>query len=81
MCFNGWRPKFLEVSKGKVFLLCSALCVVTATIDAFLDNVTTMMLMTPVTMEIAVVLGISPFVLLVPGDPHVELRRYSYPDW
>ncbi len=64
--FQWLAYKSFEVSKGKVFLLCSALCVVTATISAFLDNVTTMMLMTPVTMEIAVVLGISPFVLLVP---------------
>ena len=64
--FQWLAYKSFEVSKGKVFLLCSALCVVTATVSAFLDNVTTMMLMTPVTMEIAVVLGISPFVLLVP---------------
>ncbi len=64
--FQWLAYKSFEVSRGRIFLLCSALCVVTATVSAFLDNVTTMLLLTPVTMEIAVVLGISPLVLLVP---------------
>ena len=64
--FQWLAYKSFEVSGGKIFLLSSALCVVTATTSAFLDNVTTMLLMTPVTMEIAVVLGISPFVFLIP---------------
>ncbi len=64
--FQWLAYKSFQVSRGQIFLLCSALCVVTAFTSAFLDNVTTMLLLTPVTMEIAVVLGISPLVLLVP---------------
>ena len=64
--FQWLAYKSFEVSRGKIFLLSSALCVVTAVTSAFLDNVTTMLLMTPVTMEIAVVLGVSPFVFLIP---------------
>jgi Na+/H+ antiporter NhaD/arsenite permease-like protein len=64
--FQWLAYKCFEVSKGQVFALCSALCIVTATASAFLDNVTTMIFITPITMEIAVALGISPVVLLVP---------------
>lgn len=64
--FQWLAYKSFHVAKGNIFLLASALCVVTATTSAFLDNVTTMLLLTPVTLEIAVVLGVSPFVFLVP---------------
>jgi len=64
--FQWLAYKSFEVAKGQIFLLSSALCIVTATVSAFLDNVTTMLLLTPVTMEIAVVLGVSPFVFLIP---------------
>jgi Na+/H+ antiporter NhaD/arsenite permease-like protein len=40
--------------------------VITAVVSAFLDNVTTMLLMIPVTIEIAVTLKINPLVLLIP---------------
>jgi len=64
--FQWLAYKSFQVSKGHIFVLSSALCVVTATSSAFLDNVTTMLLLTPVTMEIALVLGVSPFVFLIP---------------
>ncbi|HTY22117.1 MAG TPA: ArsB/NhaD family transporter [Desulfomonilaceae bacterium] len=64
--FQWLAYKSFEVARGQIFLLSSALCIVTATVSAFLDNVTTMLLLTPVTMEIAVVLGVSPFVFLIP---------------
>jgi Na+/H+ antiporter NhaD/arsenite permease-like protein len=64
--FQWLAYKSFQVAKGNIFLLASALCVVTAFTSAFLDNVTTMLLLTPVTMEIALVLGVSPFVFLVP---------------
>ena len=64
--FQWLAYKSFQVAKGNIFLLASALCVVTAVTSAFLDNVTTMLLLTPVTMEIAVVLGVSPFVFLLP---------------
>lgn len=64
--FQWLAYKSFQVARGNIFLLASALCVVTATTSAFLDNVTTMLLLTPVTMEIALVVGVSPFVFLVP---------------
>lgn len=58
--------KSFQVTRGKIFLLSVALCVVTAILSAFLDNVTTMLLLTPVTLEISMVLGVNPFVFLMP---------------
>jgi Na+/H+ antiporter NhaD/arsenite permease-like protein len=64
--FQWLAYKSFQVARGQIFVLSTALCVVTAFASAFLDNVTTMLLLTPVTMEIAVVLGVSPFVFLLP---------------
>lgn len=64
--FQWLAYKSFQLARGKIFLLSSILCVVTAILSAFLDNVTTMLLLTPVTMEIALVLGVSPFVFLLP---------------
>lgn len=64
--FQWLAYKSFQVARGHIFVLSSALCIVTAVTSAFLDNVTTMLLLTPVTMEIAVVLGVSPFVFLIP---------------
>jgi Na+/H+ antiporter NhaD/arsenite permease-like protein len=64
--FQWLAYKSFQVARGQIFLLSSALCIVTAVTSAFLDNVTTMLLLTPVTMEIALVLGVSPFVFLLP---------------
>jgi Na+/H+ antiporter NhaD/arsenite permease-like protein len=64
--FQWLAYKSFQVARGNIFLLSSVLCVVTAVLSAFLDNVTTMLLLTPVTLEIALVLGVSPFVFLLP---------------
>jgi len=64
--FQWLAYKSFQVAGGNIFLLSSVLCVVTAVLSAFLDNVTTMLLLTPVTLEIALVLGVSPFVFLLP---------------
>lgn len=64
--FQWLAYKSFQVARGKIYLLSCALCVVTAVASAFLDNVTTMLLLTPVTLEISVVLGVSPFVFLMP---------------
>ena len=64
--FQWLAYKSFQVARGHIFLLSTALCLVTAVTSAFLDNVTTMLLLTPVTMEIAVVLGVSPYVFLIP---------------
>jgi len=64
--FQWLAYKSFQVARGKIFLLSTVLCIVTAVTSAFLDNVTTMLLLTPITIEIAVVLGVSPFVFLLP---------------
>jgi Na+/H+ antiporter NhaD/arsenite permease-like protein len=53
-------------SRGNVFVLSFALQFLTAVISAFLDNVTTMLLVIPVTIEIAVTLKVHPLNFLVP---------------
>jgi Na+/H+ antiporter NhaD/arsenite permease-like protein len=53
-------------SKGNVFVLSFVLQILTAVISAFLDNVTTMLLVIPVTIQIAVTLKIHPLTFLIP---------------
>jgi len=58
--------KAYALAKGNVFVLSLILQVITAVLSAFLDNVTTMLLVLPVTIEIAVTLKINPLTLLIP---------------
>jgi Na+/H+ antiporter NhaD/arsenite permease-like protein len=58
--------KAYAMAKGNIFVLSFVLQVITAVVSAFLDNVTTMLLVLPVTIEIAVTLKINPLTLLVP---------------
>jgi len=58
--------KAYALARGNIFILSFALQVITAVTSAFLDNVTTMLLVLPVTIEIAVTLKINPLTLLVP---------------
>ena len=55
-----------RISGGRTWLLLVILMVITGVASAFLDNVTTMLLMTPITVQIALSLGISPLALLIP---------------
>ncbi|MCB9420595.1 MAG: anion permease [Ardenticatenaceae bacterium] len=55
-----------RLSGGRTWLLVIILMIVTGIASAFLDNVTTMLLMTPVTIRIALSLGINPLALLMP---------------
>ncbi len=55
-----------KFSGGRVWLLLVILMFVTGIASAFLDNVTTMLLMTPITIQIAIALGINPLALLMP---------------
>ena len=64
--FQWLAYKAFAAARGNVFFLSFALQAVTAVTSAFLDNVTTMLLMVPVTIEIAVTLKINPLVLLIP---------------
>jgi Na+/H+ antiporter NhaD/arsenite permease-like protein len=63
--FQWLAYKSYALAKGNIFVLASILMVVTAVVSAFLDNVTTMLLMIPVTIEIAVTLKINPISFLI----------------
>jgi Na+/H+ antiporter NhaD/arsenite permease-like protein len=56
-----------KLAKGNVMVLSIISMIFIAITSAFLDNVTTMLLYTPVLIEIAVALKISPLTLLIPG--------------
>lgn len=53
-------------ARGNVFILAFVLQFLTAVISAFLDNVTTMLLVIPVTVEIALTLRVHPLTFLIP---------------
>ena len=55
-----------RLARGKVFLLAVYLMVFTAFTSAFLDNVTTMLLLTGVAIEICISLSINPLAMLLP---------------
>lgn len=55
-----------RLSGGRSWLLVIVLMFLTAVASALLDNVTTMLLMTPMTIQIAIALGINPLALLLP---------------
>jgi Na+/H+ antiporter NhaD/arsenite permease-like protein len=55
-----------RISGGRMWLLLPILMLITGITSAFLDNVTTMLLMTPITVQIAISLGINPLALLIP---------------
>lgn len=54
-------------ARGNVYVLTGCLMVMTACVSGFLDNVTTMLLMFPILLEIALTLKIPPLSLLIPG--------------
>ena len=53
------------MSGGSIWRLSIILCTITAVFSAFLDNVTTILLIVPVTIQIARVLGIEPIPLII----------------
>ncbi len=55
-----------RLSRGKVWLLVTILMFITSIASALLDNVTTMLLMAPITIQIALTMGINPLSVLVP---------------
>ncbi len=64
--FQWCAYKCYQAARGNIIILSIILMSFTAVASAFLDNVTTMLLLTPVTIEIAASLGINPLALLVP---------------
>jgi len=63
--FEWFAVKAFSKSGGNVWGLTVILCTVTAVLSAFLDNVTTMLLLTPVTIQLARVLDVPPIPLLI----------------
>ncbi len=61
MAYQAYR-----MSGGRMWLLVTILIAITAVASALLDNVTTMLLMTPITVQIALTVGINPLSLLIP---------------
>ncbi len=61
LAFTAYR-----ISRGKTWLLLPILMLITGVASAFLDNVTTMLLMTPISVQIAMAMGINPLALLLP---------------
>jgi Na+/H+ antiporter NhaD/arsenite permease-like protein len=55
-----------KLARGNVFLLSLYLMIFTAVSSAFLDNVTTMLLLTGVAIEISLSLSLNPLVILIP---------------
>ncbi len=55
-----------KLSRGRTWLLTVILIVITAVASALLDNVTTMLLMAPITLQIALAVGLNPLSLLLP---------------
>ena len=55
-----------RISQGRIWLLAVILMVLTSVASALLDNVTTMLLMTPITLQIALTLGVNPLALIIP---------------
>ena len=64
--FQWMAYKSFQAARGSIYALAVLLMVITAVTSAFLDNVTTMLLIIPVTIEIAVALKINPLTLLLP---------------
>lgn len=61
LAFQAYR-----LSRGRVWLLALILMVITAVASALLDNFTTMLLITPISLQIALALGINPLAFIIP---------------
>jgi Na+/H+ antiporter NhaD/arsenite permease-like protein len=55
-----------RLSRGRAWLLVLILMGVTAVASALLDNFTTMLLMTPISLQIGLAIGINPLALIIP---------------
>ena len=55
-----------RLSRGRAWLLVLILILLTAIASALLDNFTTMLLMTPISLQIGLALGINPLALIIP---------------
>ena len=63
--FEWFAVEAYKKSEGSIWSLVVILCIVTAVLSAFLDNVTTVLLLTPVTIQLAKVLDLQPVPILI----------------
>ncbi|XP_075446680.1 P protein isoform X2 [Ascaphus truei] len=63
--FEYCSVKAYQLSRGRVWPMITILCLIAAILSAFLDNVTTMMLFTPVTIRLCEVLNLDPRHVLI----------------
>ncbi|CAI5772147.1 isoform X1 [Podarcis lilfordi] len=63
--FDYCAVKAYRLSRGKVWAMIIILCLIAAILSAFLDNVTTMLLFTPVTIRLCEVLNLDPRHVLI----------------
>jgi Na+/H+ antiporter NhaD/arsenite permease-like protein len=65
--FQWLAMRFYRIARGNAWLLAILLMSATAILSAFLNNVTIMLLMAPITIEIALILEINPGALIIPA--------------
>ncbi len=75
LAFQAYR-----ISRGRTWLLVLILMLITAVASALLDNFTTMLLMTPISLQIGLALGINPLALIIP-QVWPPMRLGSAPWW
>ncbi|XP_061164126.1 P protein-like [Saccostrea echinata] len=63
--FDSCALQAYKLAKGQVWPLITLLCVFSAVVSAFLDNVTTVLLLTPVTIRLCEVLNLDPKNILI----------------
>nr|XP_025037030.1 P protein isoform X2 [Pelodiscus sinensis] len=63
--FDYCAVKAYQLSRGRVWAMIIILCLIAAILSAFLDNVTTMLLFTPVTIRLCEVLNLDPRHVLI----------------
>ncbi|XP_006167353.1 P protein [Tupaia chinensis] len=63
--FDYCAVKAYQLSRGRVWVMITVLCLMAAVLSAFLDNVTTMLLFTPVTIRLCEVLNLDPRQVLI----------------
>nr|XP_019838482.1 PREDICTED: P protein [Bos indicus] len=63
--FDYCAVKVYQLSRGRVWTMIFMLCLVAAVLSAFLDNVTTVLLFTPVTIRLCEVLNLDPRQVLI----------------
>ncbi|XP_040825882.1 P protein [Ochotona curzoniae] len=63
--FDYCAVKAYRLSRGRVWTMIIMLCLIAAVLSAFLDNVTTMLLFTPVTIRLCEVLNLDPRQVLI----------------